>query len=172
MLENNMLLIFIGNILAVLNAWTFFVCFFSIKMINFKRKIFNITFANAKRKSLMFLFVEFISNENSLPSRFFFVLYLLSYVKNSGLEYGTSFFPDNDEFSLSRNDVLSFNDECFSVSVSIEYKIWVSISFRSLSQTEKKIVKSIQINKPSAIIPAADKHTASVCYFQNHYLFV
>jgi hypothetical protein len=39
--------------------------------------------------------------------------------------------------------------------------------YRTLSQTEKKIGQSIKINKPSAIIPASDKHTASVNCFSN-----
>ncbi|CAF4322241.1 unnamed protein product, partial [Adineta steineri] len=50
--------------------------------------------------------------------------------------------------------------------------IFGSIFYRSISrvsspilQAEKKIVKSIQMNKPSAIIPASDKHTASLIFF-------
>ncbi|CAF1170832.1 unnamed protein product [Adineta steineri] len=50
--------------------------------------------------------------------------------------------------------------------------IFGSIFYRSLSRVsspilhaEKKIVKSIQMNKPSAIIPASDKHTASFIFF-------
>ncbi|CAF2830583.1 unnamed protein product [Rotaria sp. Silwood2] len=34
----------------------------------------------------------------------------------------------------------------------------------SITQAEKNIVKSIKINKPSAIIPANDKHTASLIF--------
>ncbi|CAF4583024.1 unnamed protein product [Rotaria sp. Silwood1] len=37
-------------------------------------------------------------------------------------------------------------------------------SHSSIKQTEKNITKSIKINKPSAIIPANDKHTASLIF--------
>ncbi len=37
-----------------------------------------------------------------------------------------------------------------------------SISYRSISQAEKKIFNSKKLNKPPAIISASDKQTASV----------